>query len=199
MAILTAVENAFERVTARFTAEGVTVPNYFGWNTPEKQPVQGASARRICWVPGDPSGSAVAGIEAPKTDAKVFPRSLATLVEVVRVYIFAANKALPELDQAQYNATRLLFDAWYRAMYLECRGTFAVKSVLWETSKKERRHGACLVVTLHMQAPVTDEPYEDDPLVEDLTSGDVSATVTVSELDHDDVLEVEPEPPEEDP
>lgn len=197
MAILTAVENAFERVTARFVTEGVTVPNLFGWTTPEKQPVPGAHTRRICWVPGDPSGSAVVALEAPKTDAKVFPRSLATIVEVVRVYIFAANKALPESDRAQYNATRLLFDAWYRAMYLECRGTFAVKSVLWETSKKERRHGACLVVTLHMHSPVTDEPYEDDPLVADVQPGDVSATVTVSELDQDAVIEVEAPPPED--
>ena len=175
MADTLALEQLFEDVVQRFADEGTEVPNVFGWRTPA---ARGAQQNRICWVPGDPSGAAgaVAGARQPGRN----PRPIATLEELFTVYIEAVDIVNQDRENelAQYKAARLLFDAWYRAVYLSStgRGLVAVKSASWMADRTTRRHGATLRVVCTVQAMIPDAAYE---VVEGVKA------VVVAELDDD--------------
>jgi len=172
MADTLAIEQIYYDVVARFAAESTAVPNVFGWQKPSHR---GGQQNRICWVPGDPSGAAgnVTSAHSPGGN----PRSIGTLTEQFTVYIEGRDFADPENELAQYKATRLLFDAWFRAAYLSVRNLLTIKSAAWMADRTTRRHGATLRAVCSVQAMIPDAAYE--------VAEDVEAVVDM-QLDSDD-------------
>lgn len=146
-----AVTWLFDAVNRRLCDDRLEVDNFFGWKEPTRMKL---SNRRIVWVPGDPDGS-VGAITSAKYPGQN-PRSLATLNEVFTCYISSRNPAKPEDERAQYESTRYLFDAWYRASYLAAPGVFAVTDSAWNTSKIERRAGAEIICQCTIEAIIPD-------------------------------------------
>ena len=69
---------------------------------------------------------------------------------------------------AAFLATRALFDAWYRAVYLAARGTFSIVSAEWVTGNPvnsivQARHGGAIRVVLQLDAAILDAPLESAP------------------------------------
>jgi hypothetical protein len=155
-----ALEKLFDDVVARFTAEGVAVPNTFGWREPPRH----GPTSRICWVPGDPTGSA--GEDAPPKYPGRNPRPLATLRELFTVYITGADLTpnLKESERAQWKATRLLYDVWRRAVYLAAYGTMTIREVRWAVDHNERRYGATLIVVSSLEAMIPDTEQTSAPI-----------------------------------
>lgn len=149
----------FDAVVARFKLDSTDAENVFGWRQPQKHKVRES---RIVWVPGDIGGSA-GEIRAARNPGGN-PRSLATLGELFTVHVSANDPQFPENELGQYQATRLLYDAWYRAVYLAAHGTFSVQSLEWNVTKNERRHGAGLICVCEVEALVPDSPYTTVPL-----------------------------------
>jgi len=183
MADTLALEQLFKDVSHRFEDEETCVPNVFGWRKPAKR---GAQQDRICWVPGDPSGSAgdLIGARQPGRN----PRSIATLAETFTVYIEARDVVNMDLQNElyQYKAARLLFDAWYRAVYLSSTGRnlVTVKSASWMADRKARPHGATLRVVCIIQAMIPDAAYvvaENVEAVVDMEIESDGATPSASE------------------
>lgn len=170
-----AVEQLYSRVVARFALDVTPAENVFGWREPEKH-VEG---NRIAWVPGDPSGKV--GLTAPPRNPGRNPRPLATLRELFTCVISASDPTDPENELAQYKATRLLRDLWFRAVYLAAHGTFVIRDEAWISVRKERRHGAAIRVVLELEAMVADTVHEVAPV-------DTSASITVA-------LKTDAEPP----
>lgn len=171
MATVFAVTKLYDDVVARFALEGADIANYFGWREPAKHKT---AAKRIVWVPGDEVG-ALGAFGSAKNPGRN-PRPLATLGELFYVLIGAVDASAPEDERKQYEATRALLDAWYRAAYLAARGTFSVVSAEWLTDKLERRHGAAIRVTCAIDAMVPDAPLESAPT-------DTKADISTTELD----------------
>ena len=144
----------FDAVVGRFELEDTNAANLFGWREPQKHKLERA---RIVWVPGDP-GDNVGELGAARNPGNN-PRSLATLRELFTVYVSDRDPQFPEDERKQYEATRALYDAWYRAVYLAAHGTFLVTSLTWNTTKNERRHGAELVCVCWIEAMIPDAPY----------------------------------------
>ncbi len=168
MAIILALQQLYSDVVERFEDEGTEVPNVFGWRKPAER---GGLQNRIVWVPGDPSGAAGALIGARQPGRN--PRPLNTLEEMFKVYIEGRDTSDPENELLQYAATRELFDAWYRAVYLSTtgRGLVTVKSASWMVDRNVRRHGATLRVVCTVQAMIPDEAH--------VVAEDVEAVVAV--------------------
>ena len=183
MADVLALEALFDAVSARFTAEGPTAANVFGWREPGKHPV----GHRIAWVPGDPGGNA--GSIRPARNPGGNPRALATFVELFTVEITANEPTTPENERAQYHAARMLRDAWHRAVYLAAHGTFAIRSERWILDRIERQHGATYQIVCELEAMVPDAVQESAPV-------DTGAQIDVHKLDVTEVLTVPgPTPP----
>jgi hypothetical protein len=190
MADVLALEVLFDAVVARFAAEtpdGQTpVPNLFGWREPAQKMTTGA---RILWIPGDPNGSL--GDLLPATQPGRNPRSLATIDEAFTVEILSHDATALEVERAQYHVTRLLFDAWYRAVYHAMPGRVRIISHEWITDRKERRFGAGIRAVCAVSAMIPDAPLEQ------LTVDDNPVAIVDTEL-HDvietDVIYPEPLP-----
>jgi hypothetical protein len=174
-----ALEQLYNDVVARFTAEGTSCTSLFGWRVPAQQ-VLGA---RIAWVPGDPSGNA--GQDGPARNPGRNPRPIGTLRELFHVIISSSDLTAPENELRQYKATRLLRDAWHRAVYLAAHGTFAIQSETWIVEKNERRFGAALRIVCVIESMIPDEPATTAPV-------DTSAVIDVSSLDQTETLTVSP-------
>lgn len=187
MAEILALEALFDAVKARFTAEGPTAANVFGWRQPAQLPV----GARIVWIPGDPAGNA--GAALPPRGPGGNPRSLATYEEQFTVEISSSDPTAPEDERKQYHAVRLLRDAWHRAVYLAARGTFQIRSETWLIDRKERRHGAVLRIVVELQGMVPDAVQATAPV-------DTGAAIASSSLDTtENVVVAGPEAPEEPP
>jgi hypothetical protein len=190
MADLLALEALFDAVVARFALEtappAVPVPNLFGWREPAQKMTTGA---RILWIPGDPNGDL--GSLLPATQPGRNPRSIATLDELFTVEILSHDATALENERAQYHATRLLFDAWFRAVYLAMPGRVQIVKQEWITDRKERRYGAAIRAVCAVSSMVPDAPYEQ------LTVDDLPRAIVDTEL-HDlietDVIYPEPTP-----
>lgn len=182
MSTVLAVALLFEAVTARFAAEGTEVPNVFGWREPTKHRT---TTHRISWVPGD---DGALGDMGPAKQPGRNPRSLGTLRELVTVYLEAQDASAPEDELAQYTATRLLYDTWWRAVYLAGRGTVAIEKQSWVTAKLERRYGAAIRVVLAVEGMVPDEAQPIAPL-------GVRGVVDVELEDVEEQVESGPAPP----
>lgn len=170
----------FDAVCARFRDDETNVPNLFGWNESDKKLTRGD---RITWAPGDGGGSL--GAMNPARNPGGNPRPLATLEELFTVEVLASDKDQPESELGAYTAARLLFDAWYRAVYLAAHGTFRVLSCTWLTDQKVRRYGAGIRVICAIQAKIPDAPMAVAPV-------DTKADLTVELLDVSESIEVLP-------
>lgn len=151
MAVVLSLPHLFDAVVARFAAEGIAVPQTFGWLAPSEQMRTGT---RITWTPGDANGSV--GSVGPAKYPGGNPRQLATLNELCTVEITASDDTAPTNERAQYQAARELFDVWKRAVYLAARGTYQIQSVSWVGGDRARRMGATIRVVFAVQAPITD-------------------------------------------
>lgn len=195
MALVLALPKLFEDVVATFAAAAgpaTPVPQVFGWRERAKHPTgpNAGMARRIVWVPGDDSNGNVGELGSAREPGRL-PRPLATLHELVTVYLEAADLSSPsaaENELAQYAAARTLFNTWYAAVYGAARGTFGIVGTSWVVTQNERRHGAALRVLLAIDAMVPDETTAE--AVTDL----VGATWALSELDHTENGSAEPGP-----
>jgi len=189
MAVILALEKLFDDVQARFAVEtpALASASFFGWREP---PRQGTPTSRIVWVPGDPRGAlgAVGPARFPGGSAQR-PRPLATLHELFYVEISGADATAPDNERAQYHATRLLFDAWLRAVYLAAYGTFAIVSAEWigVADRAQRRYGAAIRVVGTIDAKVPDSA---------LTAADakLGAELDLAELSVTDHISI-PRPP----
>jgi hypothetical protein len=161
MAIVLAVPRLFDLVVAKAASESTpSVLQVFGWRELAKHPTgpNAGTARRVVWVPGDDENGDLGELGPAKQPGRN-PRPLATLDELVTVYLEAVNMSTAsvlEMERAQYQAARELFDAWFRWLHLVAPGTFELKSSRWVISQKERRFGASIRVVLAVQAMVPD-------------------------------------------
>lgn len=199
MAVKFALEQLFDDVVARFADEGpwlvapdplalppvvgVPVPNVFGWKKPAQQELRG---NRIIWVPGDDENGEV-GEYLPARQPGGNPRNLARLGERFTLYIVGEDKTQPENERAQYNATRVLHDAWFRAVWLAAYGTFKFDKPRWFGDAKERRRGATLRVLGTIDAPLPDS-------ISDVVPSDAHAEGNVIELDRTEPFTTEEAP-----
>lgn len=174
-----ALPTLFDAVVARFKTEKTHVDQTFGWRTPQRHKI---GEVRIAWVPGD--DSSVGEIRAPRQPGggrvqagETDPRSLATLGELFTVHVSASDPQFPEDERSQYIATRLLFDAWYRAVHKAAYGTFRVQSLNWNDDKNERRKGAELICVCEIEAKIPDSPYTT------VTDADSSIVTSLQDVD----------------
>lgn len=165
-----ALVRLYEAVVARFAAEGsgpespTEVAQSFGWR---EEPKQKVTAGRIVWRPGDAT-MGLGTFGPPKQPGRVDARPLATLLELFTCTISAVDTSAPTDETKQYTATRALFDAWYRAVYLAARGTFSIVSAEWVTgnptgSITQARHGGAIRVVVQIDAAILDAPLESVP------------------------------------
>lgn len=166
-----ALSRLYQRVQARFAAEGFDVPMAFGWLAPSEQI---AGLARITWTPGDEGGAL--GVIGPPKYVGGTPRQLATLAELCTVEIAAFEPTRAGDEIAQYEVTRELFDAWLRAVRLEAHGTYTIVSAKWIGGDRVRRAGGAIRVVLAVQAPILDQDT-------DTATVDAGASITVRELD----------------
>jgi hypothetical protein len=191
VAIILALEKLFDDVVTRFAAEGnvtLAMANTFGWKEPWTQLVP---TQRIQWTPGDEQGN-TGDVGAAKWPGDN-PRSIGTMFELFTVRITASDVALAadiQNDRKQWKAARLLFDEWYRAIYLASFGTFSIKRSRWLTERREGRYGVTIIVVATIEAKLPDrESGTPAPI-------DTAADITVLTLDvTDPTVRVEPDPP----
>jgi hypothetical protein len=110
-------------------------------------------------VPGDDATGSFGPVIAPRSVGGN-PRSLADLEELFTVYLFASDPTRPEVELAQYKAARLLFDAWWRAVYLAAHGNVRMVASKWSVKSIERRYGAGMRVVCAIRSPIPDQTYE---------------------------------------
>lgn len=168
MTTVLALKTLFDAVVERFDAESTECAMSFGW----KEPAKLAVSARITWAPGDQSGSV--GDVGPARQPGRNPRPLATLRELCTVSVQAYDPSAPTDESSQYEATRLLYDAWYRAVYLAARGTFEVVSTQWVRPRSGMTHGCAIQTVIAVDAMIPDAP---------LVTAGVGAEITTELLD----------------
>lgn len=183
-----ALTHLFDAVVSRFSAEGTAGTHVFGWREP---PQQLDAAPRIVWVPGDPSGALgeITGAHRPGTPSP--GRPLRTLEELFQVYLHDRDSTDPENERTQYIATRKLFDAWLRAVYLAVHGAFEIVSAAWLTDARERRSGATIRVVGAIMASIPDIPPTTAPAD---TDAHITPEISVDgSTTQDPLMVIEPE------
>lgn len=183
MAVVFALPHLFDAVVAQFAADGMNVPQTFGWLEPARQQ---PTTARIVWVPGDTTGM-LGDIAAPKYTGMV-PRQLFTLNELATVYVTAFDAVNATIERAQYEAARLLFDAWVRAVEIAAYGTYKFLRSEWLLGDRVRRAGATIRTVFAIQAPIVDDPSRFAAVPED-----TGALIDVHELDITEQVSVSPE------
>lgn len=179
MAIVLALPKLFDDVIERWEDEEYEVPNVFGWRKPAQR--QGYT-QRVVWVPGDDSSGNL-GEFGPARYPGRDPRPLATLHELATIYVEGFDQSAPEDERAQYQAARVLFDAWWRAVYLAGFGNVALLEAAWHSERVERRHGATIRVLLSVDAMLPDLPATTENLK--------GVAIDLAELDHSQELVLE--------
>jgi hypothetical protein len=174
-----ALEDLYDSVC---TELGPAIEQPFGWREHTKQL---GDLPRICWAPGDPTGSLGRFAAANRPGGN--PRSLVTLFELFTVRIDGFDSADIHNERAQYRATRLLYDSWLRAMYLNAYGRFKIEEQRWNTQRNESRFGAQLQVVGSIHAVI---PDEQNPAI---AAGAATSEITAEVLD---VSETEVSTPE---
>lgn len=173
-----------DRVRAHFVALVTPVPVTFGWREPT---YQRQTSHRIIFVPGDDSGWGLGTLGAPESPGVGLARPIARLDEVFTCYIEAEDVSAPEDERKQYEAARILYDEWYRAVFA-ARVPHAVTSQKWVIDQTTRYAGAAIRVTGTVGAVVFDAPRRTAP-------NDTTASITVSELDVQTELSIPSEAP----
>lgn len=164
--------------SARWEQTSPTVPKFaFGTREPAKRD----ALPRIVFVPGDDSDVGEVG---PVVKPGRNPRPLATLHELVTVFVegFDGTAGLAEDELAQWKATRLLFDAFLRAIYLAAYGTYAIRSTKWLNERSTRRHGYAIACVLSVGSMVPDAPAALAPV--NVNAG-VETTIVIEDDDSD--------------
>ena len=179
MADTLALEKLYTDVVALFAADGTSCTHLFGWRAPAQQVI----GPRIAWVPGDASGAV--GQDGPARNPGRNPRPIGTLHELFQAVVSSSDPSDPENELLQYKATRLLRDAWHRAVYLSAHGTFQIRSEAWVIDKNERRFGTALRIVCEIESMIPDEPLPIAPV-------DTVAVLALDELDQTDTLTVSP-------
>ncbi len=172
-----AVPKLYDDVVARFAAEGIDVPQFFGWNASAQQSLADA---RIVWIPGDPGGNLgrVGPAKYPSQD------QLRTLFELVTIQILASDVTNITDERRQYTAARLLHDALIRAVHLAAVGTYQITLDTWMAGDTARRFGAGIQLVIEVQAPITDQPAGESILMD-------AAMIEAATLDHTETTLVE--------
>lgn len=170
----------FDAVQARFEAETTQCGLHFGWREVARQ----VTGPRIVMVPGDPTG--VAGeIGAAKQPGRN-PRPLANFDEVFTVYVSGAGDATDLVNERKaYTATRLLFDAWYRAAFLWAGLRMSFISTSWMVDRVTARYATTLVFVGAMDAMIPDLPLT-------ATEWRTRVLLTGEMLDHSEESEINP-------
>lgn len=184
MAIILALEKLFDDVGARFVSEASGITQSFGWREPGRQLVQPA---HIDWVPGDDTSGDFGKVQGPKFPGRN-PRPLWAPRELFTCYLQGYDSAAPTDERAQWKATRLVYDAWLRAIYLAAYGTIVIDGTRWVVTKKELRFGAtlrCVGAILNMSP---DSELSGAP-------ADTHAHVALTELSLTETFDVNPSPP----
>lgn len=181
MAVVFALEKLFDDVEATFASEGAGITQSFGWREPASQLVQPA---HIDWVPGDDVSGDFGKIQGPKYPGGN-PRSLWTPRELFTCIIQGYDATAPHVERAQYRATRLVFDAWLRAIYLAAHGTVVVDSTRWIVKRKDGRFGATLRVVGAILGKTPDSANASAP-------ADVKAAITLTKLSVVETYDVNP-------
>lgn len=147
-----AVLDLYDRVVARMAAAlGASAPEAsFGWREPA---VHATSARSVVWVPGEDGD--LGAFAAPRSPGRN-PRSLATLHELVTIYVEAFDDTDIESERAQYEVCRTLLDDLLQALYLEAHGAMSIESARWVDDKALRRAGAAVRLVIAVQAVIPD-------------------------------------------
>ena len=180
MADKTAVRNVYEIIGTLLATKAETrdVELQFGWRE-RSRAVQGTAHSRVILVPGDPSGG-IGEWGAPKWPGRRDngPRPLGNINELFTLYVYGINTDSTECEMAQYEATRLLWDDVYAAVYHAAFGQFQIVSHKWDTTYTERRFGAAMVVTVMVQAQQPDTFDFDAFATLDSIEGTASAPTT---------------------
>jgi hypothetical protein len=171
----------FDSVSKQFADDETHVENLFGWQAPTQKLVTG---NRIAWVPGGPTGS-LGGMGPAKMPGRN-PRPLATLHELCTVYIQGDDPREPTNERLQYAATRLIYDAWYRAIFKAYTSRVEVISADWLIEKTQFRFGTCIRAVLQLDAMIADLPVGIAPV-------NTTATISVDVLDVTETFVATPE------
>src|SRR5690348_9983527 len=111
--IVLAYEQLIADVREDFATRELACEVLFGWRVP----TQNLTKDRVVWVPGDHTSGDIGAVTAAKWPGRN-PRPLATLGEIFTVFILGyPPETAAEVEEEQYRATRLLFDAWHGAVY----------------------------------------------------------------------------------
>lgn len=177
----------FDAVSAILATDVVPAPAMaFGWKEAAKQINQGSGrANRIVFAPGDEVFGF--GKDLPPDKPGRNPKPLATEEELFTVYIWAVDRT-DTSERAQYEAARLLYDGWRRAMYLATHtdgdfgiGPMSIVSQRWNKGNQknmiERPYGAEIIAVCTVNAMVPD--VQDVELTD---ADNVGSVTTVHEL-----------------
>jgi hypothetical protein len=184
-----ALVNLYTKVGEKLVALGhdaASLPMHFGWR-PVAQSI--LTDRRIVWTPGDPTG-VIGDFIFGKVSRSVTqnPKPIGELAELVTVTLSACDPSEPENEQKQYIAARELLDLWAACVDEVGRTTVTVEDTRWLTDKKERSHGAAIVVVLSVASVI---PSTKTHAVAPVGA---RAVLTVEELDHEETFETSPAP-----
>lgn len=163
MSIILAFTRLVDLVDPALKSRFADIECEFGWREPVKQQ---RPTRRVCWIPGDESGSFGKELGALKVPIDVgrgrTARSLADLEEFFHVHLQAHDPECPDDERAQYVYTRLLYDAWRACVYRACHGDKKVGIYHQAQSRwkidgtTSARRGAALIITFSLRCPVPD-------------------------------------------
>lgn len=153
-----AVTYLYDRVKEFFEEEDLGTSFVFGWGKAWEQLNEGrGGGNRIVWEPGDATGG-LGNIVAPRRIGGN-PRQLANVQETFTVTIWGYDRTNKHDHRAQYIATRMLYDAWYRAMHHVGHGTFTIVSQTWVEPARLSNYGAAIQVVCTVRAPIIDVTF----------------------------------------
>jgi len=177
-----AVEHLFERIVAE-TLERVppTAPEteppircVFGWREATRQTNAGpGGAARVVVQPGDPAGK-LGSLEGAKSPGRN-PLPIATLVELVTIYLWAVDRD-DRSELAQYRAARRLHDLVVPIVIRTFRGRWKLVAAEWVRPELERRFGAELRLVVAVEALVPDD------VTPEVAGGTVTPAGTIASL-----------------
>lgn len=160
MPYVSAIAQLVADVQALATAEANDVSIVYGAREPHRTTNQGPGrANRIVFAPGDDKDKAGTYSKARYPGRN--PRSLATLAETFRVYVWAFDPSAPRDELKQDEACRAIHEWAVRAIYLKAHGTYALKDPQWVRGPLDAaRLGSELFFLLELQLPIFDTPYQ---------------------------------------
>lgn len=147
----------YERVEAAFAAEALALdldppavppPFFFGRRALSEQ----GPIPRVVFVP---EGS---GFVAPLNPRRPPTRSLFGIEEGFAIYVVAQDPAQPDVERAQYAATRLLADAVVRHCQNLATTNFVPSRAEWVEGIVAKRRGAALKIECSITGAIPDAP-----------------------------------------